>query len=119
MTDNQKGKTTNVSDSLSNRSLVVSTILVGSLLVSAGQVGLRGCPHLEEVGLRLVAPPPSTSSSRGPRGQRVPGPLAEDGDVPPAEAEVEQKVREEEVRQCKWRVVISAGRPSLAAHAGM
>lgn len=28
MTDNQKGKTTNVSDSLSNRSLVVSTILV-------------------------------------------------------------------------------------------
>lgn len=28
MTDNQKGKTTNVSDSLSNRSLIVSTILV-------------------------------------------------------------------------------------------
>lgn len=28
MTENQKGKTTNVSDSLSNRSLVVSTILV-------------------------------------------------------------------------------------------
>ncbi|XP_038551043.1 glutamate receptor ionotropic, kainate 2-like [Micropterus salmoides] len=27
MTDNQKGKTTNVSDSLSNRSLIVSTIL--------------------------------------------------------------------------------------------
>ncbi|XP_014878020.1 glutamate receptor ionotropic, kainate 2-like [Poecilia latipinna] len=28
MTDNQKGKTTNVSDSLSNRSLIVSSILV-------------------------------------------------------------------------------------------
>ena len=28
MTDNQKGKTTNVSDSLANRSLVVSTLLV-------------------------------------------------------------------------------------------
>ncbi|TWW79928.1 Glutamate receptor ionotropic, kainate 2 [Takifugu flavidus] len=28
MTDNQKGKTTNVSDSLSNRSLIISTILV-------------------------------------------------------------------------------------------
>lgn len=32
MTDNQKGKTTNVSDSLSNRSLIVSTILVLSPL---------------------------------------------------------------------------------------
>ncbi|MGH0150839.1 UNVERIFIED_CONTAM: hypothetical protein FKN15_044394 [Acipenser sinensis] len=30
MTENQKGKTTNITDSLSNRSLVVSTILIGT-----------------------------------------------------------------------------------------